>query len=56
MAEVYPAVPLRPGTGDFDTLLSIAKARRLLGYDPAHSWRDSVEGRVAAGSAVASGS
>ena len=44
MAEVYPSVPLRPGTGDFDTLLSIDKARRLLGYDPAHSWRDSVEG------------
>jgi len=56
MAAAYPSVPLRPGTGDFDTLLSIGKARRLLGYDPAHSWRDSVEGRVAAGSAVASGS
>ena len=56
MAEVYPSVPLRPGTGDFDTLLSIDKARRLLGYDPAHSWRDSVEGRVAAGATAASGS
>jgi nucleoside-diphosphate-sugar epimerase len=56
MAEVYPSVPLRPGTGDFDTLLSIDKARRLLGYDPAHSWRDSVEGRIAAGATAASGS
>jgi UDP-glucose 4-epimerase len=26
--------------GDHDTLLSIAKARRLLGFDPRHSWRD----------------
>jgi nucleoside-diphosphate-sugar epimerase len=56
MAAAYPSVPLRPGTGDFDTLLSIDKARRLLGYDPAHSWRDSLDGRVAAGSTAASGS
>ena len=48
MAECFPTVQLRPGTGDFDTLLSIDKARRVLGYDPAHSWRDAVEGRVGA--------
>jgi nucleoside-diphosphate-sugar epimerase len=29
-----------PGTG---TLLSIDKARRVLGYEPEHSWRDSVQ-------------
>ena len=40
MAEIFPNVPLRPGTGDFETLESIAKARRLLGYHPQHSWRD----------------
>lgn len=42
MAEVYPEVPLRDGglVGEFDTLLSIGKARRILGYDPGHSWRD----------------
>jgi nucleoside-diphosphate-sugar epimerase len=40
MAEVFPGVPLREGTGDFDTLLSIDKARRLLGYNPRYSWRD----------------
>ena len=28
--------------GEHDTLLSIDKARRLLGYDPRHSWRDHV--------------
>jgi nucleoside-diphosphate-sugar epimerase len=40
MSEVYPSVPYRPTTGDHDTLLSIEKARRLLGYEPRHSWRD----------------
>ena len=42
MAEVFPGVPLRERTGDFETLLSIDKARRLLGYAPQHSWRDHV--------------
>jgi len=42
MAEAYPSVPIRPGTGDRDTLLSIDKARRLLGYAPEHSWRQAV--------------
>ncbi|MER7798439.1 NAD(P)-dependent oxidoreductase [Microbacterium sp. NPDC096154] len=44
LAEVFPDVPVR---GDIDgadgrhpTLLSIDKARRLLGYEPHHSWRD----------------
>ena len=27
------------GDGEFETLLSIAKARRLLGYAPKYSWR-----------------
>jgi nucleoside-diphosphate-sugar epimerase len=44
MAEVYPSVPYRPTEGEFDTLLSIGKARRLLGYEPRHSWRDHVAG------------
>jgi hypothetical protein len=39
-AEVYPGVPLRPDLGEHETLLSIAKARRVLGYEPGHSWRD----------------
>ena len=42
MAEVFPGVPLREGVGDFETLLSIDKARQLLGYAPQHSWRDQV--------------
>ena len=40
MSEVYPGVPLRDGTGDFETLLSIDKARELLGYAPGYSWRN----------------
>jgi nucleoside-diphosphate-sugar epimerase len=42
MAEVFPDVPLRGNTGDFDTLLAIDKARRMLGYRPQFSWRDHV--------------
>jgi len=39
MAEVYPEVELRGELGEWDTLLSIEKARRLLGYEPRYSWR-----------------
>jgi nucleoside-diphosphate-sugar epimerase len=42
MAEVYPDVPLRGEVEGFETLLSIAKARRLLGYEPRWSWRDHI--------------
>jgi nucleoside-diphosphate-sugar epimerase len=44
MAEVFPSVPYRPTGGEYDTLLSIAKARSLLGYEPEHTWRDHVAG------------
>jgi nucleoside-diphosphate-sugar epimerase len=40
MAEFYPDVPIRTPVPGHETLLSIAKARRILGYRPAHSWRD----------------
>jgi UDP-glucose 4-epimerase len=32
----------RGDLGEHDTLLSIAKATRLLGYRPAYSWRETV--------------
>ena len=38
--EFYPDVEVRGGLGEHDTLLSIEKARRLLGYRPAYGWRD----------------
>jgi nucleoside-diphosphate-sugar epimerase len=42
LAEVFPGVPLRRAVGEFETLLSIDRARDVLGFDPAHSWRDHV--------------
>jgi nucleoside-diphosphate-sugar epimerase len=39
VAEVFPGVPVTRELGKHDTLLSIEKARRVLGYDPHHSWR-----------------
>jgi len=44
LAEVFPDVPLRGSLDDHGTLLSSAKARRLLGYEPRFSWRDHVAG------------
>jgi nucleoside-diphosphate-sugar epimerase len=41
MADFYPDVPIRE-VDEFGTLLSIAKARRMLGYAPAYSWRDHI--------------
>lgn len=44
LAEVYPHVPVRDGVEGHRTLLSIERARAELGYQPAHSWRDYVDG------------
>lgn len=41
-AEVYPDVEMTRQVGEHETLLSIDKAKRVLGYDPQHSWRDHV--------------
>jgi nucleoside-diphosphate-sugar epimerase len=38
-AEVYPGVPVRRELGEHETMLSIEKARRVLGYEPEFSWR-----------------
>jgi UDP-glucose 4-epimerase len=42
LAECFPDIEVRGEIGSNDTLLSIDKARRLLGYEPQHSWRDEV--------------
>lgn len=42
MQGVFPGVPVADALGEFETLLSIDKARRVLGFAPAHSWRDTV--------------
>ncbi|ATG50870.1 UDP-glucose 4-epimerase [Brachybacterium vulturis] len=39
VAEVFPDVPVHGDISGHGTLLSIEKARRVLGYDPQHSWR-----------------
>jgi UDP-glucose 4-epimerase len=38
-AEVFPGVELRHDLGEHETLLSIDKARRILNYEPTHTWR-----------------
>jgi nucleoside-diphosphate-sugar epimerase len=43
MAEVYPDVPIHGNVEGCQTLLSIDKARDILGYEPEHQWRDYVE-------------
>ncbi|UQX88658.1 NAD(P)-dependent oxidoreductase [Jatrophihabitans telluris] len=40
-AEVFDGVEVRKELGEHETMLSIDKARRLLGFAPEHSWRDS---------------
>ena len=39
IAAVYPGCKLRPGTGPHDSLISIERARKLIGYDPKWTWR-----------------
>ena len=41
-AEVFPDLEVRKELGEHETLLSIDKARRMLGFDPQFSWRDEV--------------
>jgi nucleoside-diphosphate-sugar epimerase len=42
MAEVFPGVETRPSMSATGTLLSIEKAKRMLDYNPQHSWRNHV--------------
>ena len=39
MAEHFPGVPIKGELAEHGTLLSIDKARRVLGYQPRHGWR-----------------
>lgn len=38
-ARIFPDVAVRKELGPHETLLCIDKARRLLGYEPRHTWR-----------------
>ncbi|MGZ4662313.1 MAG: NAD-dependent epimerase/dehydratase family protein, partial [Arthrobacter sp.] len=42
-AEVFPGVKVTKELGEHETMLSIDKARRLLGFEPEHSWRNHVD-------------
>ena len=42
MDAIYPNVPISGDISGYSTLLSIDKARSILGYEPRHSWRDHV--------------
>lgn len=39
-ARNFSGVPVRHELGEFETLMSIDKARERLGFEPAHLWRD----------------
>jgi nucleoside-diphosphate-sugar epimerase len=39
VAEFFPDVPWRHEVEPHQSMFSIEKARRLLGYEPQHSWR-----------------
>ena len=39
IAAAFPGTTLKPGTGDHETLISIDKAKRLIGYAPEWTWR-----------------
>jgi nucleoside-diphosphate-sugar epimerase len=39
-ARFYDGVEVRREMGPHETFYSIEKARRLLGFEPQHSWRD----------------
>jgi UDP-glucose 4-epimerase len=41
-AECFPDVPVTRELGEHETMLSIDKARRVLGYEPEHSWRTQI--------------
>jgi len=42
LAEVFPGVPTKGNLTQNGTLLSIEKAKRMLGYSPQYSWRNEV--------------
>ena len=43
MAEVFPDVPLTGEVAEYGTLLSVDRAKQVIGYEPRHSWRDELK-------------
>lgn len=46
MAEVFPTVPTKGTLSATGTLLSIEKAKRMLGFSPQYSWRNEVSAKT----------
>ena len=42
VAAHYPGTPYKPGRNPHETLLSIEKARSMLGYEPQFTWRSAL--------------
>jgi nucleoside-diphosphate-sugar epimerase len=45
LAEFFPGVPVTGELSGHATLLAVDRAKRLIGYQPAHSWRDEIQDR-----------
>jgi nucleoside-diphosphate-sugar epimerase len=45
LAATFPGVPVTKPLGEFETLVSIDKARARLGFEPEHLWRDEFRAR-----------
>ena len=43
LRRFYPNVPLKKQLGEFETLLSNEKLKRLLGWQQRYGWRDQVK-------------
>jgi nucleoside-diphosphate-sugar epimerase len=48
LAETFPDVKLTRDVGEFGTLLAIGRARQVLGFEPRHSWRESLSAQAEA--------
>jgi nucleoside-diphosphate-sugar epimerase len=46
LAEVFPGVPLTGEVGEFGTLLAIGRARKVLGFEPRHTWRNHIPAKA----------
>jgi nucleoside-diphosphate-sugar epimerase len=45
LAEVFPGTPVTGELSEHGTLLAVDRAKQLIGYEPAHSWRDEINDR-----------
>jgi hypothetical protein len=45
LAEVFPGARLTREIGEFDALLTIDRAREVIGYETEHSWRHHLTAR-----------